>query len=98
MIKVIVTKNSIIISGHANFDEYGKDIVCASVSTMVTTSVNDMMSINQKALSYNDDGKRIVIQLKKYDELVLKLFRNLIHLLKNLAEDYPQNIKIESEE
>jgi len=98
MIKVNVKTNHLSIKGHANFDEYGKDIVCASVSSIVTTSVNDMKTVNEKSISYADDGNEIIIQLTEYDELVLKLFKNLVLLLKNLAEDYPQNIKIESEE
>lgn len=35
MIKVKLTKNSIKIDGHAEYDEYGKDILCASVSTVL---------------------------------------------------------------
>ncbi len=31
MIKVLIKENSIRIKGHANYSEYGKDIVCASV-------------------------------------------------------------------
>ena len=32
MIKVKVEKDSISIIGHANYSDFGKDIVCASVS------------------------------------------------------------------
>ena len=40
MIKVLVAKkdnviNEITLNGHACYDEYGKDIVCAAVSTLV---------------------------------------------------------------
>lgn len=40
MIKVKLTKNNnyykrIIITGHANYDDFGKDIVCAAVSSTV---------------------------------------------------------------
>ena len=38
------------LTGHANYDEYGKDIVCASVSSIVITSLNAALSINDKAL------------------------------------------------
>ena len=61
MIKVnyVVSNNlikSVSIKGHAFYDTYGKDIVCAAVSSIVTTTIND--------------------------------------ILKELATDYPQNIKI----
>ena len=43
MIKVNVkNKNGkvyeIVVKGHAGYDDYGKDIVCASVSTMMITT------------------------------------------------------------
>ena len=98
MIKVKYTKDTITISGHANFDNYGKDIVCASVSSIVITSVNDMFIVDNNAVVYTDNGKEMIIKIIKDNELLKKLFNNLISLLKNLAEDYPNNIKLESEE
>ena len=48
MIKVRIKKNnelieSISLKGHAGFDEYGKDIVCASFSTMIITTINGII-------------------------------------------------------
>ena len=98
MIKVKMNSDAIIIKGHANFSDYGKDIVCASVSSIVIASVNDMMTVNKNSIAYNDDGDELIIKVIKEDELILKLFNNLKALLKNLADDYPKNIKIDSEE
>ncbi len=98
MIKINLSKNKVIISGHANFADYGKDIVCAAVSSIVTTSVNDIYVINREALNYNDDGKTITIEVIKDDDLVYRILNNLQELLINLSEDYPKNIKIERED
>jgi len=98
MIKAKINKSKIEISGHANFKDYGKDIVCAAVSSIVTTCVNDIYIVNPKALNYNDDGKTITIEIIKDDDLVYKLLNNLQELLINLSEDYPKNIKVESED
>ena len=98
MIKINLSKNKVIISGHANFADYGKDIVCAAVSSIVTTSVNDIYVINREALNYNDDGKTITIEIIKDDDLVYRILNNLQELLINLSEDYPKNIKIERED
>ena len=98
MIKINLSKNKVIISGHANFADYGKDIVCAAVSSIVTTSVNDIYVINREALNYNDDGKTITIEVIKDDDLVYRILNNLQKLLINLCEDYPKNIKIERED
>ena len=46
MIKVDLTKENVItISGHANYDDKGKDIVCASVSSIVITTINAIIEI-----------------------------------------------------
>ena len=98
MIKAKLSKNKVIISGHANFNDYGKDIVCAAVSSIVTASVNDIYVVNPKALNYSDDKEVITIEIIKDDDLVYKLLDNLKNLLKDLSKDYPKNIKIETEE
>jgi uncharacterized protein len=97
MIKVNVTKDTMIITGHAGFAEYGKDIVCASVSSMVTSSVNDMFTVNPKAITYKDDGNVMTIKITLDDDLVIKLFNNLKELLINLSKDYPKNINVKEE-
>ena len=97
MIKVKISDNTVIIKGHANFDDYGKDIVCAAVSSIVTACVNDMHIVNPKALNYEDDGKTIKIEIIRNDELEYKLLNNLKELLINLSEDYEENIKVERE-
>ena len=98
MIKVFIKNNSITLKGHANFADYGRDIVCASVSSIVITSVNNMMSIDKDAVKYSDDGNTLIVEIVKEDKLVYKLFDNLKELLANLSKDYPKNIRIESEE
>ena len=97
MIKVHINENKLTIKGHANFDDYGKDIVCAAVSSIVTASVNDMHIVSPKGVKYTDDGNAIEIEITKDDELLNKLLNNLKELLINLSEDYPKNIKVERE-
>ena len=53
MIKVKLTKNNnyykrIIITGHANYDDFGKDIVCAAASSIFITTVNSILSFGLK--------------------------------------------------
>ena len=96
MIKVVYSSNSLIVTGHANYDDYGKDIVCASVSRLITCTVNGIYSLNKNSILYKDDSNTIEIKILD-DENALKLFNNLILMLKDLAKDYPKNIKIESE-
>lgn len=101
MIKIKLEKNNnqikkIIIKGHAMYDDYGKDIVCASLSSCVITSVNASLSIDENSLIYNDkDG--LEIEVKKEDIVTTKIINNMISNLYELAKAYPKNIKIKEE-
>ncbi len=98
MIKVIKKNKVIEISGHAGYDEYGKDIVCASVSSVIMTTVNSIMNIDNSSISYIDDGNKIIIEKLNDNDIVDKLLNTMILILKDLEEQYKENIKVESEE
>ena len=93
MIKVIVKNDSITISGHANYDEYGKDIVCAAVSATVITTVNGILSIDKSSIEVIENDK-VEIKILKDNETVNKLINNMINLLTELQKDYKDNIDI----
>lgn len=93
MIKVLIKKDVITISGHANYDEYGKDIVCAAVSSAVITTVNGILSIDKNAICVDENGK-VEIKILKRSEVVDKLIDNLINLLTELQNEYKDNIDI----
>lgn len=93
MIKVKVKKDIIEISGHADFDNYGKDIVCASVSSIVYTTINGILNINDKAIEVNDN-KELIIKINSNDNITNTLINNMVMLLQDLEKQYPNNIKI----
>ena len=93
MIKVIIKDKNITISGHANYDEYGKDIVCAAVSATVITTVNGILSIDNSAIEVTE-GEKVEIKILKHSNLVDKLISNMINLLTELQNDYKDNIDI----
>lgn len=98
MIKVIKKNKVIEISGHAGYDEFGKDIVCASVSSVIMTTVNSIINIDNSSISYIDDGNKIIIEKLNDNDIVDKLLDTMILILKDLEEQYKENIKVESEE
>lgn len=98
MIKVLRKDNMIKISGHADYAPYGRDIVCASVSSIITTVVNCIMNIDKSSITYRDDGKRIVITMIKDNDVVVILLNTMFEMLKDLENQYKENIIIESEE
>lgn len=98
MIKVYREQNKIIIKGHADYDDYGKDIVCASVSSIVITTVNAILEIDRDAIIYKEEKDILTIELLKQDEIIIKLINNMINLLKELSNNYPKNIKVREDE
>lgn len=93
MIKVKLEKDIIKISGHANFDNYGKDIVCASVSSIVYTTINGILNINDKAIEVSDN-KELIIKINCSDNIIESLINNMVMLLQDLEKQYPENLKI----
>ena len=94
MIKVLKKDNLIEITGHSNYDILGKDIVCSAVSSIVTTTINGIISIDEKAISYNYHNDKMTINVLKNDEITNKLINNMLDLLISLAKDYPKNINV----
>ena len=100
MIKVLIKKennkiNEIEFLGHALYDDSGKDIVCASVSSIVITTVNGILSIDDKALSYEE--RPLIIKVNSYSKETVCLINNMISLLYELEKDYPKNITLKEE-
>ena len=97
MINISYKKDKLIseikISGHANFAEFGKDIVCAAVSSIVTTTINDILTLDDKAIKYVDKDGYILIT-NEGSQLADKLLNNMLNMLSELEADYPKNIKI----
>jgi len=93
MIKVNYNDKVIKISGHAGFNNYGSDIVCASVSSIVYTTINGILNINENAIRFTDE-KDLEITILDNDLITKKLINSMIDLLKDLAEQYPKNMKI----
>ena len=99
MIKVncVVSKDlieKISIKGHADYDTLGKDIVCAAVSSIVTTTINNIIALEENTIKYDTKEGNVCITVLRNSDVTNKLLNVLIDMLKELATDYPQNIKI----
>lgn len=102
MINVKISKNEnridkVEILGHADYADYGKDIVCSGVSSIVTTTVNAILTFDKKYISYEMLEDDFIIIIKVHNEIVDNLIFNMINMLKEIENDYPKNIKIKEE-
>ena len=93
MIKVKKKNNIITISGHANYDNYGNDIVCSSVSSIVYTTINGILNINSNSLHVTDEDT-LTIEVLSSDLVTNKLIENMMLLLSEVESKYPKNISI----
>ncbi len=102
MIKVRISKKDNVIQsihckGHAMYDDYGKDIVCASFSTMIITTINAILTFDQDAISYTDNNDLKIINIKK-DNITNNLLNNLVNMIYELRDNYNKNINIKEED
>lgn len=101
MIKIVIKRdvgsNKIIlieVKGHANKDAYGKDLVCAAVSAVITGGFNALMD---KDYDFKlDEGHAYVKALdipSDYDSVVLKTIETQ---LKTIEESESKFVQIEN--
>ena len=103
MIKVKINKtnnkySSLIVSGHSNYDEHGKDIVCAGVSAIVVGGLNALTIENKKKIFAKvDDGYVNIDVLDLNDDKLQLIIDVMVIQLKSIEESYKKYIKIYEE-
>ena len=98
MIKVNIKNNIITMTGHAEYDDYGKDIVCASASSIVITSINLCLRFNKDSIKYKKETDKLTIEVLSNEKDILLTIENMIMMLEELASTYKKNIKIIKED
>ena len=99
MIKVEIKKENkqyrkISLFGHALYADHGKDIVCSACSSIVITTVNACLALDKNSLSYMTDEIGMIITVNNNDHVTQTLIQNMVSLLEELGESYPDNIKV----
>ena len=99
MIRVVVKKvdgriNYISMKGHAEYADYGSDIVCASASSIAITTVNACQKIKENIINFTSKDGFLEIEVKGIDEKIDILLNNMIDLLEELGKSYPKNITL----
>ena len=94
MIKIKVTDKAISILGHAEYDNFGKDIVCAAVSSVVMCSVEAIAQFDINAVDIRQAEDKLEIIIVKSDDTTQKLITNMLNCLNEIEKKYPKNIQI----
>lgn len=100
-VNVVQDSNDIIvnihINDHAGFAEYGNDIVCAAISSIIFGTLNALVhyGCNQKQIIVDDSKASIHISLNDENDLQVVAQTMLIQL-QTIQESYPDYIKIKT--
>ncbi len=86
--------NCITVEGHAGYGVKGTDIVCASVSSMLITTINAMLRVDESSIHYEKKEAYIKLEILKHSDTIDLLMDNLVSLLEELEQDYKKYIKI----
>ncbi|MDF2884377.1 MAG: ribosomal protein [Clostridiaceae bacterium] len=105
-VEVLKKNNNIVFietKGHADYDEYGKDIVCSAVSALCTTTLNGIIEVLhiEPEYSIHDNGflsiglKRLTMDEIKACQVLMK---TLLLGLQNIEIGYSEYINLKVEE
>lgn len=80
------------IKGHANYEEYGKDIVCAAVSSIITGGFNAFKKDEIDKINLEEGYAKVILKEGAQDSKVV--LNTILIQLETIEESYPKNIKI----
>ena len=79
------------INEHADFADKGYDIVCASISTAITMTINAIDNLGYNIIDFKKQDGYISFKVKSND-VTSSLIKTLEECLNVLSEDYPNYI------
>ncbi|MDK2807584.1 MAG: uncharacterized protein PWP24_317 [Clostridiales bacterium] len=97
MITITVKKNQsgvyngLCVKGHADYDVYGKDIVCAAVSVLVINTINSIETFTKDVLQVNTEEVSGLIEFEVASSISKEahlLLDALLLGLEGIAADY----------
>lgn len=90
------TTHTMVVLGHANYAEYGKDIVCAGVSAIVQALIGWIEEHYEESgyISIDTQGAEVIISCDG-DESVAAVFNMASIGLEQLADSYPDHVQID---
>lgn len=86
--------NELDISGHAEFADFGEDIICAAVSAIVFGGINALEASNSGNDWFTIEDNRIRIMIAKNNHDSQVIMETIYIQLETIAESFPENISI----
>ena len=95
MIAVSVRKDGIEVSGHANYAEAGKDIVCAGMTALTQTLIRSMQGLTRDEIEYEVSPGRADIHYRNLSEEGRLLIDSFFIGVCLIADEFPEYVRIE---
>ena len=83
--------------GHAEYDQYGKDIVCSAASTIIIGGINAIAQLGYLSfISYNVVAGDVELKINNTESAELQIILNtlLVQFL-SIEEEYPKYIQVQ---
>lgn len=91
MLEVTFHNDGFIVQGHAEYAEYGQDIVCASVSVLAQAVANEIKEYTSANIQKSSGYLFVLAEKDLASKILLDMFyRNI----REIARQYPKNVKI----
>lgn len=94
MIEVSVHKDGITVSGHANYADSGKDIVCAGVTALTQTLVGSLEGLTVSDFTSDISPGRVDIKFRNLSEAGRLLVDSFFIGICQIADDFPDYVRI----
>lgn len=94
MIEVSRYDGGITVTGHANYAEHGKDIVCAGVSTLVQTLICSLEELTADTIQYDISPGKVDIKHGNLLGYSAALVSSFFIGIKLIADKYPEHVKL----
>ena len=93
MIDITVQPDKITVSGHAEYAEHGKDIVCAAISTLSQVFVASVEELTAAQIKTAQTGGYMEIVIEESTERAQVLLDSFLLGCRMIADQYPDNVR-----
>ena len=94
MIEITIKHDAVKIHGHANYDQYGKDIVCAGISALGQTLLLSLEELTEDDYSALCSDGELCIKFRTLSDGAKILKGSFLIGCKAIAECYPDNVRL----
>lgn len=94
MIEVRIRPERIEISGHAGYAEYGKDIVCAGVTSLTQTLIQSIENLTDDEIEYRISPGKVEVEYRNLSEKSKTLVDSFFVGIRLIADEFPNYVAI----